>query len=208
MIRALALACVLFVASGCADATDATDVTAETGGDVEPWKMWGNTQIIELVKDVVGSPDIQTAQLVRIAYGRPETWKFFFHMKVLESSNPGGAGVTQVRYNLTTGIGRSQSTIDDFELFMIGTLPFVGNEIYSSTVNGGLRTPTDTAPNIISEIVAQDVQLNARVLLTGPAAPGTRVTVAVSAYFAPATHIRPEWFEAVGVFNGEENRGQ
>lgn len=76
----------------------------------------------------------------------------------------------------------------------------------------GFPTPGDfvTGPSKISQIVAQDIQVNCRVIaLSGP--PGTpnigqTVTVEVSAMFAPIVHVRPEWFKG-GSFPGAEDGG-
>lgn len=184
------------------DDEEPIDMSSKT---IPPWYLWGGTKTVELIKPAVGTPAVVTQQLAKFSYGRPESWNFLFVVQVLESPTPGGVGIVQIRYNLTTGIGRTQSTIDDFELYIFDTLPFVGNTLYSSSVKGPLRTSTDTAPNMITDFVGQDMQLNARAVLTGPAAPGSRVKLNISAYFAPITHIRPEWFD--GNFRGGEDGG-
>jgi hypothetical protein len=53
------------------------------------------------------------------------------------------------------------------------------------------------AASVIDKIVAQDLQANCRVVAlapTGAAAIGQRVVVEVQALFAPAAHVRPDWF--------------
>ena len=52
-------------------------------------------------------------------------------------------------------------------------------------------------PNMINEIVAQDIQFNARVALLTPGALPTdrRVQLELGAQMAPKTHVRPDWFQ-------------
>ena len=76
----------------------------------------------------------------------------------------------------------------------------------------GFPTPGDfiTGPSRIDQIVAQDIQVNCRViaLAIGPGSSniGQQVTVEVSALFAPKTHVRPEWFKG-GRYPGAEDGG-
>jgi hypothetical protein len=174
-----------------------------------PWHLWGNTQTVELVS--TGAPfTLVQPQLAKISYGRPETWTFFFHVVVLNKVDTSGVdtGVVQIRYNLTLGVGRSHVLMNDFELFSFPTLPGVGSMIWSSSVNGPPRdfTPPATVQNVVDKIPAENLQLSANTILTGGAAAGSSVTLAVSAFFAPRTHVRPEWLE--GDFKAGEDRGQ
>lgn len=70
-----------------------------------------------------------------------------------------------------------------------------------------------TGPSVIDHIVAQDLQLNCRIIaLAPPGAPqlGGTVTVEVSGLFSPQTHVRPDWFgdgEPAQQFTGAETGG-
>ncbi len=172
-----------------------------------PWHMWGNTQVVELVSTGVDNTIVQS-QLVRIAYGRPETWTFLFSAKVVDYFDPSGTDVGPVRvsYNLTVGIGRSQITIEDFETYLWPTLPHINAHRYSTSVVGPDRTAALIDQNVIEKIPAQDIQLGTTCGISGLAAVGARVSISVSAYFAPRSHIRPNWFN--GRFEGNEDHGQ
>jgi hypothetical protein len=78
--------------------------------------MWGNSQLVETSMSVV--PILKsTSQLARIAYGRPETWNFFFIVNLVDNNMPAEPGFLTIDYNLTIGIGRAQNTIKSFEQF-------------------------------------------------------------------------------------------
>lgn len=70
-----------------------------------------------------------------------------------------------------------------------------------------------TGPSVIDHIVAQDLQLNCRLIaLAPPLSPhlGQTITVGVSAQFAPKTHVRPDWFSdgpAASQYAGAETGG-
>lgn len=182
-----------------------------------PWHMWGNS----LVAHVDGGPGVPgshnlatTLQLAKIAYGRPDTWKFFFSAKIIDVDvDLGLASNVQARYHLTTGIGRTQHTIQSFEVFYFPFTGFgnIGDQRYSCSVIGvdrtGVDPPTEAMTNIITEFPAQDIQLNVEVRYTGGPPVAQGVTLAVDAYFAPQTHIRPEWFDSIADFRGGEENG-
>jgi hypothetical protein len=169
--------------------------------NLPPWHLWGGTIAVHLVASAAPFELIQP-QVCRIAYGRPDTWTFLFWTKVMNSPNAGGgaAGVVQVRWNLTIGIGRSSITINDFVLFLLSPLlPTVGTQLYTTTA-------TDSENRILSDFPAQDVQLNANCIITGGAAPGSIVDLEIGAFLAPKNHVRPEWFRRE--FAGNEDHGQ
>ena len=61
--------------------------------------------------------------------------------------------------------------------------------------------PDVEPPNLIDEIVAQDIQLNVRAALSSPVTPRTnnkRVVLDVGAQWAPKTHVRPDWYQLDG----------
>lgn len=163
-----------------------------------PWHMWGNQ--LHITVTATGVPaDVDSSQLINIDYGRPETWSWIMWYQVIADTGGGNPGVLQVRFNLTTGIGRTKFTIPDFVFFINGPpLPTPTMSYTTSTVDREGRNLVD--------IVGQNIILNVTTVLTGGAAPGTQVDLLVGAMFAPKSHIRPEWFE--GRFRGGENEGK
>lgn len=197
------------------------------GAAMPPWHMWGNTlQIDTAVQSPTNPITFATGQLVRIAYKRPETWHWVFAVKLIDGPDADAVDGISLRvfFDLTIGIGRSMVQIpasgvfnnqnndrsfDAFELAWGG--PTVGiqttfprnAQLYGTAtqsykqVLAGLA-PTATTPTaLVDQIVAQDIQLNCRVLaITTPGSPfiGGVVRAEVSAHFAPKTHVRPDWF--------------
>lgn len=196
-----------------------------------PWHLWGNSQLVRAT--VQSSAAVQRVatpgQLVKINYGRPETWQWLFAAKLVAGPPATVAEFLQVEvaFDLTVGIGRSA-----IQMPPLGSNVFLDKafEQYFFTWGGGasvlfpvnvqLWTTEVLAPNrqfrtnapfpdqtgnaaagsesasTISQIVAQDLQLNCRVIaLAPPGAPhiGQQVTVEVAAQFAPMTHVRPDW---------------
>lgn len=167
-----------------------------------PWLMWGNS----ITQDVtfpggVGVPStVSTQQLIRIAYGRPEAWRFMFAAQILDATVPNDASTNvTVDFDLTTGVGRSQVTIKKFERYvMLGAI--VSDFRMSTSVLGPIRSaaspvnPAEEALNVVTVIPGQDIQLQARIQV-GANTIVQKVTVRVDAYFTPNVHIRPEWFK-------------
>jgi hypothetical protein len=173
-------------------------------------------------------------QLVKIAYRRPETWHWVFSARVLDGDDALVTDpiIVEVHFDLTIGIGRSMVQIPGgygyfdsrndppFESFQFawggpGGDPACprGAQIWSTAVQAPgksfLNGPVPTkSPCIVNEIVAQDIQLNCRVIaITFPGGPqGLRADIEVSAHFSPKTHLRPEWFKG-GSFPGAEDGG-
>ncbi len=178
-----------------------------------PWHMWGNSETVTAFPlTAIGAFTNASTQLVRIAYGRPETWNFLFAMKVASSdldSNPAGNWNLQVHYDLTIGVGRSQVTLVDFAVFNV-TAPTNGFQRYCTQVQVPKINTTDTADNVIDSFVAQDIQLQTRTIVSN-ATVGTSMNVQVDAYFSPVNHIRPEWWKLDGgteQFSGDEDKGK
>lgn len=171
---------------------------------IPPWHMWGNSQTIHLIQEP-GPASFTSDQLLRVNYGRPETWSFFFWSKVVDTSAPGAVGAVLANFDVTLGIGRSSITIPFFVSYsylppVIPTPGTSGALIWgiSSTFYAGVQ---------IEQIPAQDIQVTSHCSIQA-AAIGTTVDVEVGAFFSPKSHVRPEWFESVGEFRGGENHGQ
>ena len=163
-----------------------------------------------------------TSQLAKVNYGRPDTWRFLFGVTVNEcpEADPGEPVLIRVDFDVIVGLGRSMLQMPTptfpppvgFCQFLISYGP--------APINGQTRWTTVTrAPQLddiavagfrpeLDQIVAQDIQCSARVLAvaTEETTPvGAPLHVTLHSYFAPNTHIRPEWFEAN--FRGNEQGG-
>lgn len=171
-------------------------------GGLPPWHLWGNSQSITSITNGPPQFDSATQQLVRIDYGRPETWTFVFSA-LLTASAQNVASVIIVSFDLTIGVGRSTVSIPNFEQYQFANTD-VGKQIFSTTVSAPKRTPTDAAGNIISAFSAESIQCVARVVATANLS--TQATVQVSAMFSPRAHVRPEWYSQH--FPGGEDNGR
>jgi hypothetical protein len=116
-------------------------------------------------------------------------------------------GNCQVDFNLIIGVGRSSTSIPAFEHFKFdvptGT---VGTLLWSTSSAAPPRDNTAATPaaNFVNQIVAQDIQLDAQVSYNPGSPVSAHASVQLIAYFAPKTHVRPEWFTKVGLFPGAE----
>ena len=193
----------------CGDGED-EDMVARKGPP--PWHLWGDTKTVSVPMSLL-TIDYATQQLAKVSYGRPETWDFMFAARIVNIQPAIGAGQVDVYFDVTIGVGRSHLEMPGFEHFIWQwtVAPDPLNVVkYSAEVYGPDRTdiaipPATTIPaNVISEITAQDIQVQARASFTGP--PGGFVaTVEVTSFWAPRSHIRPEWWK--GEFPGGEDNG-
>ena len=173
-----------------------------------PWLMWGSAQQVVIS---AGGP-VQSGQMVRINYGRPETWRFFFGAELLSVSAPPAADCKlQVAFNVIPGIGRSSFDTTNtsnlltppgqlafaFFQFLIpaGTQPLgsIVTKRWTSAVRAPKMDDDDTtiAP-LLETLVAQDLQVAARVSQS-TGGPNITAQFQLTAFFAPNVHIRPEW---------------
>jgi hypothetical protein len=173
--------------------------------------MWGNSQTIQVTS--TGGPHAEAfgGQLVRVVYKRPETWKFFFGFQMPYIAT-NAAGKVIIDFDLTLGVGRSQMLIRSFESFEVEwaafSSPTAGSQCYSNSVVAPARRMDSVPPvpeNFIREISAQDIQLEARGTFS-TTVPGDVGHITVFAFFSPAVHVRPEWFQRL--FRGEEDKGE
>lgn len=178
-----------------------------------PWHMWGNAQTVELVLPAgeASSATIK-GQMSKVAYGRPETWHWLFTARAVsgDAADPGEPLQLQVTWELTVGIGRAVQQnlgFDSWNFLWGAPLPDAfprgrllwATETYGAPLN---RTFFSLAPatepfNKITEIVAQDIQLNVRATLVRAVLPGTekRAVIELGAQWAPVTHVRPDWLQ-------------
>lgn len=189
----------------CGDGED-EDMVKRSGPP--PWHMWGDTRVIDVPTSIV-LLSTQTTQLARVAYGRPETFDFFFGARIIDVQTVATMGGVQIWFDVTIGLGRSHFELPGFEYFSWDwtVLPAPLNQPkYSTEVLGPIRVDASpTIENRIGEITAQDIQVSARIIYGSFGIPNSTAKVEVTAFFAPRSHIRPEWFK--GEFPGGEDNG-
>jgi hypothetical protein len=181
-----------------------------------PWHLWGNTQQVIVTAGTPTVPaTVQSGQLAKVSYKRPETWHWFFAARIISADDSGGAEIQQVtiNWNLTLGLGRAAQPIRVFDHFAFLWGPVAvapGLTIYSNTTKGPLKFQLDTGPNVIDNFVAQDIQCQADIVYQSSTTVRTAI-VEVSAFFAPQTHVRPDWYQDERVpevqFGGSETGG-
>lgn len=177
-----------------------------------PWHMWGNGQTLDFTLASGNFATQQLGQLIKVAYGRPVTWRWLFtaRLRSVSPTPPVGTDLAvQLAWELTVGIGRSMQQHPAFDVWnylipgggpQSAGILWATQAIQPSSLGrfnaAGVIDPTPP-PNVITEIVAQDIQLNVRanLLLSGAGVgyPYT-ATLEVGAQFAPLSHIRPDWF--------------
>lgn len=207
--------------------------------NLPPWHLWGNSQTFQVPVQDSSLPNrqAQTQQLVKVGYGRPDTWHWLFVAQLVEGpASLGFQTQLEVSFDLTVGMGRSSVVLrgaplsqnKSFESYFFQWGPVSANfprgvQLYSSQVlapnrqfrsdppfpdqTGNPTAASDAVapafataffPPLIEQIVAESIQCQARMVALAPplsASLGQLVTVEVSAFFAPKTHVRPDWFQ-------------
>lgn len=217
---AVALACLCLACSDAVAITEDPMPGIAPAQPVSPWHMWGSSQSVTFLVSHTGRPALQTLQLARVNYRRPESWRFFFGARITH----GSAAVILapcdivVSFRCIVGVGRTMfqtpadvapgTTLQIEQPIVrmqyqvpLGTVP--GNQLYNTKyTTQGLTPPLDDAAVATSQLpiqvlTAQDLQCSADVTLIQPASlpDGSNFTVEVTALFAPATHIRPDWYQ-------------
>src|SRR5262245_49329218 len=132
-------------------------------GQNAPWHTWGNSGPLTIDGDAIQASGgrAQSEQLVQIEYHRPESWGFFFFVKLLEFDRPDIASPQiLVNFDLLLGVGRSQSKVTNFAAFIfdVSTTDGIGSLKWAATVQqpeavtgAGARQPCD-------RIVSQTLQ--------------------------------------------------
>lgn len=173
---------------------------------VPPWHLWGSEQAVSVPASVGTANSSSSAQLARINYKRPDTWTFFFLARLLAGVPSGATQSAFVSFDLTLGAGRQSTTIQGFRVFsFVWTVnPPIGTQLYASTapnaINVGSAAPV--TDGFIETFPASEIQCTANVTI--PASNGA-VTMSVGCYFAPRSHVRPDWYAAPHPqFSGEE----
>lgn len=165
-----------------------------------PWHLWGGAQDVE-VSIGFGATDVpinQTVQLAKASYGRPDTWHWVFFAQLISGPAAGALenGLIEIDLDLTIGLGRTQVQIPVFEHFewRWNNAALPTQTLYSTESLGPNRIfggPV-ARDNVISEIVAQEIQLQARARNGSDYT--SRVNIRVGGFFAPVSHVRPDWF--------------
>lgn len=202
------------------DASGAVQFQGAGGGQpwmregTPPWHMWGNSQIIRVNAETTDTPaPVASGQLAKVSYKRPETWHFLLAARIVNAPRVTIENelLLTVRFDIITGIGRSQTQLPTFETFSWGWIqdqdPPTAKLLYTQQVqtpalrmvfdsDEGVYVDDPNSVRIFNELVGQDIQINCRVsFFMRGINEGDQSTadVEVSAFFAPKTHIRPDW---------------
>lgn len=161
-----------------------------------PWHMWGTTATVQGVSAGVL---VQSPQLARINYGRPECWRFITHV-LLPQGTPVGASIT-INFKCVVGIGRSSLTMSPLTQFTAGAslAPNASSWQTRSFQPNFDGTISNTNPD--DALVAQDINAWAEITANAQA---VGIPITVTAMFAPNVHVRSGWFRGVFEENYEE----
>lgn len=180
------------------------------GQSMPPWHLWGGSEVVTFSEG-----NAQTRQLAKVAYKRPETWHFFLYARPtsLPGFSPGDDVRVTVDFDLTIGVGRNTVLMNNVERFVwhITSGASSGLPKYATSLLGPVRnelTPVVADLNYITELTASDIQIQAQMSLIAVGGPNpASATVEVAAFFAPKSHVRPDWFrdgpEATQYLGGE-----
>lgn len=192
---------------------------------VAPWHMWGSSQVVTVPNVSDGTIFQQSAQFAAIKYKRPETWSFLFGAEILQCPTPVVPNLLViVQFQIVLAVGRSELTIPaTTNGFNTGFCRFVwkfaatpilpAQTKWTTTV----RTPpldeglVDPISEACDSFPAETIQCNAQVVTVtsgGVVEPDPRTKVNLHAYFAPRTHIRPDWFNEQDKYGGDETGGR
>jgi len=185
----------------------------ETKMTIAPWHMWGTTAPVRLER-VTGGPTFleSSAQLARISYKRPESWRFLLAATVFHSQVSNAIPIVlDVEFTVQTGVGRGNLTLSPFESFRF-ILPVGSGGLvrkWSGAVNAPVRddtiSPAET-PNKIDTIVGEDIQIGYHVSSSIGGLVGDVIDLEVGCALAPWHHARPDW--EIRDFSGEETGGR
>lgn len=189
---------------------------------VPPWHTWGN-----VVTSTMRAAPFSTSayqQIVRVAYGRPESWRFLVWAEPFGFVSPPVESTFQVTFQLMTGVGRSIVTIPTGVAVSrrqgnIGSWIDMGWTIspgnteeprpkwttraYSPRlIDGNVNYP---AMNESDVIVGQDISIGCYLQVNRP--DPVQVGARIGVMLAPIHHSRPDWTAAVGNFSRGELNG-
>ncbi len=196
------------VALACNPATE-----GDQNNMIPPWHMWGATAPVRLER-VTGGPTFleASAQLARINYKRPESWRFLFFAHVFRSQISNAIPVIlDVEFSVQTGVGRGNLNLNPFENFRFILPVGSGGSVskWSGSVNAPVRDDTLSPPEVplkIDAIVGEDIQIGYHVSCSIGGVVGDVIDAEVGVALAPWHHARPDW--EVHKFVGEELHGK
>lgn len=185
-----------------------------------PWHMWGGQVNWNLQAQNAATALSSTSlanQIARVNYKRPETWAFWFSARILDHTVQTEGKSVAVLFDVVPGIGRA--SFDTNTIAPTGatkpafcTMRWIinpGSRVgpnqrkYTTQVRGPVLdenlpvTHPDANGMLIDRIVAEDLQVLATLVVDSfDAGPGiiNRLIVEAQAFFAPLSHIRPDWF--------------
>ncbi len=179
---------------------------------IPPWHLWGSVQSQD-VDNVASFGETKTAQLCQVSYARPESWRFYFKVAILNIVGSSAGSTLTADFNMTFGVGRATTRVAPFARFI-----FTPAELSALTVKQitTVELPKNDAArssnNIIEVIPAQTIQVDVLLKfdILGLILPGTKVET--TAFFSPNVHVRPEWQLHDGAmeqqFPGDEHKGK
>lgn len=209
---------------------------------VPPWHLWGNSAqaVVPPSSLFVSDPSrtFVSSTIVKVAYGRPETWRFQYGAELVSGPTV-GIGITaetNIDFTLITGVGRAVMRRrldlgrDIFNYRWGGGItpesPPVGLSTWINAMPSGMRTEdivTDIATNtevqridrgiatdhFVAETITVEATCNFIVSLPLPL-PATLGPLVLNLNFqlSPITHVRPDWYEIEPVFAGGETEGR
>lgn len=189
------------------------------GYPLAPWHLWGSSTTARLQFNGVALQQ-QTVQLARINYSRPETWSFLFAAQLTGAPAALAGASLIIDFDLIVGIGRSVVKLGGDRPTDIGFARLAFAWVTTAPVANLTKWTTTALAPVLDEVTpanprelldhfpGQDIQASARITFDGTVPLLSVATCAVHAYFAPRTHVRPEWFsDDAEQFRGREQGG-
>lgn len=194
---------------------------------IAPWHLWGShvrhASTLQAVSPSPFDPQGETRQISKVNYKRPDSWTFMFGLFVVRA--PDSALVVNVTIRvdieLIVGVGRSMMQLRNgrgtgqgfarlevaYTTPLTQVAPFgTWTTVARSPVVSGV-TPNEVVQDI-SSFPAEDINCSGRIFGTsGVQLLGSAFEVEVHGYFAPRSHIRPDWYGEDAQFRGNETGG-
>ncbi len=162
-------------------------------GKANDSRLWGATQIITIPPNV-NPVDTFTMQLANVEYGRPDTWRFFLAVDVLEY-NQTLTGSLQVDFIVSIGLGRANVQTKPFTRFFWSSAQLTQGVNLSQFRTTTKQTLTDTGGDPPESLYAPECELipaqsiQCQVIASAPQGTSGNVVLACSAFFAPNMHL-------------------
>jgi hypothetical protein len=176
-----------------------------------PWQLWGDSKTLEAVQDTGLAVVTSSTQVAKVTYKRPETWSFWLGARLVGGDTPVANSAVLVRFSIILGAGRSSFATEqpsplvsfntwfqDFRFVIpAGVAPGLQNDNIKY-VTSVICPPTNdsiaTTVREVDHLVAEDIQCRATLYLQSIAV-NNRIIAEATAYFAPWSHVRPDWFQ-------------